>query len=121
MYDDEGQSRRQRRTSLMTARASEVATDCEGFRGSDGRLRGLHRQRRQTARALEAATADGTTSGRHHENSPSQSQSQTTTQPPTIKDVTGLDGVEISGFGRESSVRESRRCRDQFRERVDGE
>ncbi|KAK9111752.1 hypothetical protein Scep_019271 [Stephania cephalantha] len=33
--------------------------DDEGFRGSDGRRRGFQSQRRQMARASEAATADG--------------------------------------------------------------
>ncbi|KAK9111428.1 hypothetical protein Scep_018947 [Stephania cephalantha] len=44
MYDDEGQSRRQRRTAQMTTRASKVATaDGEGFKGSDDRRRGLQK------------------------------------------------------------------------------
>ncbi|KAK9083760.1 hypothetical protein Scep_030231 [Stephania cephalantha] len=73
-------------------RASRAATaKGESFRCSDGRRRGLRRQRRQRAKASEAATADDTTSDRPDDNSQSQSQRRQRPQPPT-------DGAEISGL-----------------------
>ncbi|KAK9095274.1 hypothetical protein Scep_026743 [Stephania cephalantha] len=47
---------RRRGTESMTATNS--SDDGKGFRGSDGRRRGIQRQQRQMARASEAATAD---------------------------------------------------------------
>ncbi|KAK9089060.1 hypothetical protein Scep_028142 [Stephania cephalantha] len=86
------------RTADGSARDSEAATaDGEGFRGSNGRRRGLRDA---------ATTADGEGFERQRRQTVRPPADTTKTQPPATKAVKtvkrrGDDGAEISGFGKE--------------------
>ncbi|KAK9166725.1 hypothetical protein Scep_001916 [Stephania cephalantha] len=107
---------------LQRQRRQKLKADGDGFKGIDEQRRGLHRQRRQrrrqTVMASEAATTDGTTSGRRDDNS----QLRQRAQPPA-------DGADLrvweTYFGerdRELTVSESvERKRDKELTVSDGE